>query len=119
MRTVGLVLFRKAFILLLLWYCLPAVRPADQVFSPAVRPNCPADAQFSVSGPCATPTPTYPHATLTPSHRRYTRQDPLDIGAASSSSAGPLSPADGAPPTPGPCLQSTTETAEMQEGWQE
>ena len=32
------------------------------------------------------------HTTPTTSHRHYTRQDLLDIGAASSSSAGPLSP---------------------------
>ena len=66
MRTVGLVLFLQAFALLSVLYCLPAVKPSDQVFSPAVRPNCPADVQFSVSGSYATPTPTYPHATPTP-----------------------------------------------------
>ena len=84
-------LFLQAFALLSVLYCLP-VRPTDQVFSPAARPNCPADVQFSVSGSYATPTPTYPHGTPTPSHKRYTRKDLLDIGATSSSSDGPLSP---------------------------
>ena len=68
----GLVLFLQAFALL----CCTAVA---------------ADAQLSVNGSYGTPTPTYPHAAPTPSHRRYARQDPLDIGVASSSSAGPLS----------------------------
>ena len=78
MRTVGLVLF-----LLSVLYCLPAGRAADQVFSPAVRPNCPTDMERK---------PPLPPPTPTPSHRRCTRQDLLDIGAAFSSSAGPLSP---------------------------
>ena len=77
MRTEGLVLFLQAFALLSVLYCCC---------------NCPADAQLSVSGSYATPTPTYPYAAPTPSHRRYARQDLLDIGSASSSSAGPLSP---------------------------
>ena len=56
MGTVGLELFLQAFALLCVLYCLPDVRPADQVFSPVVCHNCPADAQFSVSGSYTTPT---------------------------------------------------------------
>ena len=51
---------------------------------------------FSVSGLYATPTPTHPTLPLPPltpdTPTLLTRQDLLDIGAASSSSAGPLSP---------------------------
>ena len=86
MRTVGLVLFLQAFALLSVLCCLPAVRPSDQVFSPAGCHNCPASVQcqWIIRHPY--------HTTPTTSHRRYTRQDLLDIGAASSSSADLLSP---------------------------
>ena len=40
MRSVGLVIFLQAFALLSVLYCLPAIRHADQVFSPAVCHNC-------------------------------------------------------------------------------
>ena len=92
MRTVGLVLFLQAFALLCCLCCtvhLPSsllTRCSALLCAPTVQP------MFSSVSVDRMPTPTYPHATPTPSHRRYTRQDLLDVGSASSSSAGPLFP---------------------------
>ena len=53
-------------------------------FSALLSSRCSVQCQWIIHHPY--------HTTPTTSHRHYTRQDLLDIGAASSSSAGPLSP---------------------------
>ena len=59
MRTVGLVLFLQAFALLSVLYCLPAVKPSDQAFSPTVQPMF-SSVSVDRMPPLPPPTPTPP-----------------------------------------------------------